>query len=72
MDEQIERGKVRVAILRLRKAVVLYLDDLLALVAGGCFVAAAYELVGAGWAKAVAGVCFLGYAIVVAKARKAG
>lgn len=72
MDKQAERVTVRMKIQRLLKVVLLYLDDLLALSAGGCFVAAAYDLFGPGLAKAVAGVCFLGYAIVVAKARKEG
>lgn len=72
MAKQVDRRTHCVTLRGALKAVAVYLDDLLALVAGGCFVAAAYELAGAGWAKAVAGVCFLGYAIVVAKARKEG
>ncbi len=48
----------------------LYLDDLLLVAAGACFVAAAGRAFGESAALAVAGVCFLGYGVVVAKARK--
>lgn len=49
-----------------------YLEDLLALVAGGCFVSAAYELLGGSWSKAVAGGYLLACAIVVARAKGGG
>lgn len=47
----------------------LYLDDLLFLAGGCCFVRAADGLAGRDWAIAVAGVCLVAYALVVARSR---
>lgn len=47
----------------------LYLDDLLFLAGSACFVRAADGLAGRDWAIAVAGVCLVAYAIVVARSR---
>lgn len=72
MAKRVARRTQRVTVRGVLKAVAMYLDDLLMLAAGGCFVAATYELAGAGWAKAVAGACLLGYAMVVARAKREG
>lgn len=49
-----------------------YLDDLLLLAAGICFVSAADGLLGPEWAKVVAGVALLSYAAIVARAKRGG
>ena len=49
-----------------------YLDDLLLLAAGMCFVLAALELLGRPWALVTAGVCLAVYAVVVARSRRGG
>lgn len=56
---------------RMGRGLALYLDDLLMLSGGACFVAAAAEL-GRGAALAVAGVCLVAYAVVIARARRGG
>ena len=50
-------------------ALALYLDDLLLLSGGGCFVRAAWETWGRPAALAVAGVCLVAYALVIARSR---
>ena len=50
----------------------LYLDDLLIVLAGICFTASAAIGFGLAVALAVAGVCLLGYGIVVARSRGGG
>lgn len=50
----------------------LYLDDLLMVAAGVCFVASAGLTFGCGAALAVAGGCLLAYSIVVARSRGGG
>ena len=50
----------------------LYLDDLLMVAAGICFTASAAITFGCGAALAVAGLCLLGYSVVVARARGGG
>lgn len=50
----------------------LYLDDLLLLAGGGCFVRAALDLGGRPAALVTAGVCLTAYAVVVAKSRGGG
>lgn len=72
MAKQVNRRAGRLTPRGILSAVAQYLDDLLALAAGGCFVASAYELAGTGWAKATAGVCLLVYAVVVARAKRGG
>lgn len=52
--------------------IVIYLDDLLFLTAGVCFVRAAGKQWGETAALAVAGVCFLAYAVVIAMSRRGG
>lgn len=47
----------------------LYLDDLLMAAAGMCFTASAATAFGLSAALAVAGVCLLGYGILVGRAR---
>lgn len=55
-----------------RRLLGLYLDDLLLIGGGSCFVAAADELAGRAWATVVAGACLVAYAIVVAMSRRGG
>lgn len=50
----------------------LYLDDILLLAAGGCFVRAALDLGGRPAALATAGACLTAYAVVVARSRGGG
>ena len=50
----------------------LYLDDLLLIAGGGCFVQAAFDLGGRPAALATAGVCLAVYAVVVARSRGGG
>ena len=50
----------------------LYLDDLLMVSAGICFTVAAALAFGCSAAFAVAGLCLLGYGVVVARARGGG
>ena len=50
----------------------LYLDDLLLIAGGGCFVQAAFDLGGRPAALATAGVCLTVYAVVVARSRGGG
>ena len=50
----------------------LYLDDLLLIAGGGCFVQAAFDLGGRPAALATAGVCLTVYAAVVARSRGGG
>ena len=60
---------------RLRRVVrglALYLDDMLLLAGGVCFVKAALDLGGRPAGLAVAGACLTAYAIVVAKSRGGG
>ena len=47
----------------------LYLDDLLMAAAGVCFTASAATAFGLSAALAVAGVCLLGYGVLVGRAR---
>ena len=54
------------------RGVALYLDDLLLLAAGGCFVRGAWELGGRTAALFTAGVCLAAYAVVIARARRGG
>lgn len=59
----------------IRKAVqtlVLYLDDLLLLGAGACFILGAQEAFGRAAALAVSGVWLSLYAVVIARARRGG
>ena len=50
----------------------LYLDDLLLLAGGVCFVRAAFDLGGRPVALVTAGVCLTAYAVVVARSRGGG
>ena len=50
----------------------LYLDDLLIVTAGVCFTASAAIAFGVAMALAVAGICLLGYGIMVARSRGGG
>lgn len=63
--------KLAAGLRALRRGLALYLDDLLMLAGGVCFVSAAAEL-GRGAALAVAGVCLVAYAVVIARARRGG
>lgn len=54
------------------RTVALYLDDLLLLGGGCCFVRAAWELGGRPAALVVAGGCLVTYAVVIATARNGG
>ena len=57
---------------QLGKVLGLYLDDLLLLAGGGCFVRAALDLGGRPAALVTAGVCLTAYAVVVARSRGGG
>ena len=57
---------------RLGHGLALYLDDLLLLAGGACFVRAAWELGGRPAALLVAGGCLVAYALVIARARGGG
>ena len=65
--ERIGRGLRRVV-----RGLALYLDDMLLLAGGVCFVKAAPDLGGRPAGLAVAGACLTAYAIVVAKSRGGG
>lgn len=52
------------------RALALYLDDLLLLAAGICFVRAACLFCGRAAAYAAAGVCLTIYALVIAQSRR--
>lgn len=54
------------------KALGLYLDDLLMLAGGICFVRAAGQRWGETGALAVAGICLVAYALVIARSRQGG
>ena len=56
---------------RLGHGLALYLDDLLMLAGGGCFVRAAWEAWGRPAALAVAGVCLVAYAVAVREVQAA-
>lgn len=58
--------------LRLLALLGLYLDDLLMVAAGGCFVASAEITFGLGAALATAGACLLACSIVVARSKEGG
>ncbi len=57
------------ALKRIGRGLALYLDDLLMLAGGWCFVQAAWETWGRPAALAVAGACLVAYAVMVARAR---
>lgn len=57
---------------RVGRALALYLDDLLLLAGGVCFVRAALDVGGRPAALAVAGVCLTAYAVLVARSRGGG
>mgnify|MGYP001512243877 FL=1 len=65
--ERIGRGLRRVV-----RGLALYLDDMLLLAGGVCFVKAALDMGGRPAGLAVAGACLTAYAIVVAKSRGGG
>ena len=67
MRERIGRGLRRVV-----RGLAMYLDDMLLLAGGVCFVKAALDLGGRPAGLAVAGACLTAYAIVVAKSRGGG
>ncbi len=54
------------------RRLALYLDDLLLLAGGACFVRAAWDLGGRPAALLVAGGCLVAYAVVIARARRGG
>lgn len=57
---------------RLLRVLVLYMDDLLLIGGGGCFVGAAWDALGRPAGMAVAGVCLCAFALVIARSRKGG
>jgi hypothetical protein len=56
----------------LREWLITYIDDLLTLGSGICFVAAAAEQFGRPAAMATAGACLAVYAVVIARAKRGG
>ena len=57
---------------QLGRVLALYLDDLLLVAGGCCFVRAAWEAWGRPAALAAAGVCLVAYAVVIARSRGGG
>lgn len=70
MEPKKKEGKARAEILRVW--LITYIDDLLMLASGFCFVAAAAERFGRPAALATAGVCLAVYAVVIARAKRGG
>ena len=56
----------------LRRWLVTYIEDMLLLCGGACFVAAAGLQFGLAAALAVAGLCLSVYAVVIARAKRGG
>ena len=65
-------AQIKGKLARLLRALVLYMDDLLLLGGGCCFVSAAWEALGRPAGMAVAGGCLCAFALVIAKSRKGG
>nr|DAE15039.1 MAG TPA: Protein of unknown function (DUF1056) [Siphoviridae sp. cty3u30]DAL07477.1 MAG TPA: Protein of unknown function (DUF1056) [Caudoviricetes sp.] len=55
---------------RILQTVSLYIDDLLLLGGGACFIRAAYLWLGDAAAYAAAGMCLTAYAVVIARSRR--
>lgn len=64
--------QIRKVLARVLQVLVLYLDDLLLIGGGCCFVRAAWEAFGRPAGLAVAGICLCGFALVIARSRKGG
>ena len=60
------------AIRKVVRTLVLYMDDLLLIGAGTCFILGAQEAFGKAAALAVSGVWLSLYAVVIARARRGG
>jgi len=65
----VKRKITRDSLLALLSTLGLYLDDLLMIAAGVCFTASAATAFGLSAALAVAGLCLLGYGVLVGRAR---
>ena len=65
-------AQARKLLAKVLQALVLYLDDLLLIGSGCCFVAAAWEGLGRPAGLAAAGACLCVYALVIARSRKGG
>lgn len=65
-------AQIKEKLARLLRVLVLYMDDLLLIGGGCCFVRAAWEALGRPAGMAVAGVCLCTFALVIAKSRKGG
>lgn len=55
---------------RILQTVSLYIDDLLLLGGGACFIRAVYLWLGDAGAYAAAGMCLTAYAVVIARSRR--
>ena len=55
---------------RILQTISLYIDDLLLLSGGACFIRAAYLWLGDAAAYAAAGMCLTAYAMVIARSRR--
>lgn len=55
---------------RILQTISLYIDDLLLLGGGACFIRAAYLWLGDAAAYAAAGMCLTAYAMVIARSRR--
>ena len=64
--------QIRTVLARVLQVLVLYLDDLLLIGGGCCFVRAAWEAFGRPAGLAVAGICLCCFALVIARSRKGG
>lgn len=65
-------AQARKLLAKVLQALVLYLDDLLLIGSGCCFVTAAWEYAGRPAGLAVAGACMCILALVIARSRKGG
>lgn len=65
-------AQIKKVLVKVLKAFVLYLDDLLLVGGGCCFVRAAWEAFGRPAGLAVAGLCLCCFALVIARSRKGG
>ena len=64
--------RIKTCLVRLRHGLVLYLEDLLLLGGGCCFVRAAWEALGRPAGLAVAGLCLCIFALPISRAKRGG
>ena len=64
--------RIKTCLVRLRHGLALYLEDLLLLGGGCCFVRAAWEGLGQPAGLAVAGLCLCIFALLISRAKRGG